>query len=602
MIGAMRSNPVLHTVSPAVVALLLTGFAAGCAQPSPDAEVEPAQSPAVARTIELADQYVAAYFERYPDVATAEGYAGADLARLPNLSPEATAEWEALEDDLLARLDQVDRAAVDGTPEAVTHDFLREVLEASIGARVCQIDLWKVSPTWTGWQSQYSYLATVQPVETAAERTAAVARARALGDYLDQQIASLRRGIERGYTAPKNNVERVLEQMDSLLASPATESPFFDPARRADEAETAFREELETALTEAVYPAIARYRDFLRDEYEPAARSDIAVAANTDGEACYRAAVRFHTSLEIGAEEIHRIGEEQMAKIVDEMREIGERAFGTSEVRELLTLVTTDPRYTFESRQAMVDYAESAVQRAEARVPEWFGIVPRADVVVVPYPEFRERSAPGAEYMSATEDRPGTYYINTYKPETHSRAGVEATAFHETYPGHHLQISIAKERTGTHDVQRYFGTSGFIEGWALYTERLADEMALYSGDVDRLGLLSNEALRAARLVVDSGMHALGWSRQEAIDYLASHTAESPDLVEAEVDRYIAVPGQATSYMLGSLEIRRLRELAESRLGDAFDIQGFHDRVLEDGAVTLAQLRRKIEAWSTGAGG
>jgi uncharacterized protein (DUF885 family) len=285
------------------------------------------------------------------------------------------------------------------------------------------------------------------------------------------------------------------------------------------------------------------------------------------------------------------------------MADIGGRSFGTTDVRELLAKVQRPP-YTFRSRQEIVDYATAAVRRAEAAAPRWFGIVPKAEVRVVPYPEFRERSAPGGEYMAASDDgsRPGTYYLNTYEAETQSKAGIEATAFHEAYPGHHLQNAIAKERRDTHAVQRYFGSSGFGEGWALYTERLADEMGLYSEDVDRLGLLSNEALRAGRLVVDSGMHALGWSRQQAIDYLLAHTAETPERIASEVDRYIAVPGQATAYMVGNLEIRRLRELAQQRLGDRFRVQDFHDRVLEDGAVTLSMLRAKIERWSSGDAG
>ena len=350
-------------------------------------------------------------------------------------------------------------------------------------------------------------------------------------------------------------------------------------------------------VEEQVRPGIRRYRDFLAKEYLAAARTDVGVASNRGGEACYRGALRYHTSLPLTAEEVHRMGLEQMERITAEMREIGGRSFGTDDVRALLTKVQQPP-YTFGSRQEIVDYATAAVKRAEAVVPQWFGIVPRAAVRVVPYPEFRERSAPGGEYQSASDDgsRPGTYYINTYEPQTQSKAGIEATAFHEAYPGHHLQISIAKERRDTHPVQRYFGNAGYTEGWALYTERLAAEMGIYSGDVDRLGLLSNEALRAGRLVVDSGMHALGWSRQRAIDYLLAHTAESAARVTAEIDRYIAVPGQATAYMVGNLEIRRLRALAERELGERFSVKEFHDRVLEDGAVTLAMLRDKIGRW------
>jgi uncharacterized protein (DUF885 family) len=191
--------------------------------------------------------------------------------------------------------------------------------------------------------------------------------------------------------------------------------------------------------------------------------------------------------------------------------------------------------------------------------------------------------------------------INTYQPEKQSRAILEATAFHEAYPGHHTQFTLAQERTDLHPVSRYFFLSGFGEGWALYTERLADEMGLYSSDLDRLGMLSNEAWRAARLVVDSGMHGKGWSREQAIDYMNSHTSNPEALNIAEVDRYIAVPGQATSYLLGALEIRRLRELAEAELGSDFDIRRFHDQVLQDGAIPLTQLEGKIMRWIEAGG-
>jgi uncharacterized protein (DUF885 family) len=242
--------------------------------------------------------------------------------------------------------------------------------------------------------------------------------------------------------------------------------------------------------------------------------------------------------------------------------------------------------------------ARDAVARAKAAAPQWFGLLPRADVIVQPVPAFSEASAPGAFYTNPAEDgsRPGTYSINLRGAETAPRAGIEATAFHEAFPGHHLQSALALERTTLHPISRYIYLSGFGEGWALYTERLAEEMGLYSGDVDRMGLLSNEALRAARLVVDAGMHGLGWSRDQAIQYMLDNTAESRESVTSEVDRYIAVPAQATSYMLGNLEIRRLRAQAEQAMGDRFDVKAFHDRVLEDGSVPLSMLRAKIERW------
>jgi uncharacterized protein (DUF885 family) len=220
-------------------------------------------------------------------------------------------------------------------------------------------------------------------------------------------------------------------------------------------------------------------------------------------------------------------------------------------------------------------------------------------MVVEPYPPFLEKTAPGGQAIPPSADgAPGKYMVNAYDATSQSRAGLESTAFHEAYPGHHMQLALALEKDGLHPISRYFFLSGFGEGWALYTERLADEMGLFSGDIDRLGLYSNEALRAARLVVDSGMHVLGWSRQQAIDYLLANTTETPDRATAEIDRYIAVPGQATAYMIGNLEIRKLRTEAEAALGAKFDVKAFHDALLEDGSMPLWALREKIERWTT----
>ncbi|HET9765707.1 MAG TPA: DUF885 domain-containing protein [Thermoanaerobaculia bacterium] len=563
--------------------------AAGTTTPAPALPADPA-----ARVDALADAYVKAFFEHIPDQATAQGRADADHSRLPDNSLAGLDAWRDEEDALLDELGGVERARLSGRA-VVTHDFLRELLEASVGARVCETELWNVSPTWTGWQATYTFLASVQPVGTAALRQAALSRLGQLPRYLDGETARLREGLRRGFSAPKGNVQRVVEQMDGLLEGPTVESPFYDPAKRDGDA--AFGQALAKVIEEQARPAIRRYRDFLAKEYLAAAREAIAVAANPQGRECYRAAVRFHTSTRMEPEEIHRLGLQQMDRATAEMKTIGARSFGTADPAALLAKVKQPP-YTFASRQQLVDYATAAVERARAAVPRWFGTVPKATVVVVPYPAFRERSAPGAEYQSGSDDgsRPGTYYINAFEAEKQSRAGIEATAFHETYPGHHLQGAVAKEVGGTHPIQRYFGSSGFSEGWGLYSERLAEEMGLYSDDLAKLGLLSNEALRSARLVVDSGMHALGWTRQQAIDYVLAHTTQTPERAAAEVDRYIAVPGQATAYMIGNLEIRRLRDYAEKQLGEHFQAQAFHDQVLGDGAVTLGMLDAKIKHW------
>jgi uncharacterized protein (DUF885 family) len=270
-------------------------------------------------------------------------------------------------------------------------------------------------------------------------------------------------------------------------------------------------------------------------------------------------------------------------------------------VPKLLQQVRTDPKYTFKSREALIAYSQAALARAKAAVPQRFGLLPKADVVIQPYPKFREKNGPN-EYNAPAEDgsRPGIFFINAYQPDKHSRVEDESTAFHETIPGHHLQGSIALERKGIHPIGRYISNSGYAEGWALYAERLADEMNLFSSDLDRLGMLSSQSLRAARLVVDSGIHTMGWTRQQAIDYMLAHTAESEHDSSSEVDRYVIYPGQATAYMLGMLQIRQARDDAEKTMGTKFDIKAFHDRVLEDGGVPLTFLTAKVKHWAEAA--
>ena len=256
----------------------------------------------------------------------------------------------------------------------------------------------------------------------------------------------------------------------------------------------------------------------------------------------------------------------------------------------------TDRQFLFRSRQELIDYSKAALERARAAAPQAFGILPKADVRIEPYPAFRERNAPG-EYNPPSEDgrRAGLFYISAYEPEKKSRADNESTAFHETIPGHHLQVAIALERSGIHPIGRYIFNSGYVEGWALYAEGLADEMTLFTGDLDRLGMFGSQNWRAVRLVVDTGMHALGWTRQQAIDYMLAHTTANATDAASEIDRYIIWPGQATSYMLGRLEILAAREDARRAAGESFDIKDFHDRVLEDGSVPLTYLREKIRA-------
>lgn len=567
-------------------------LAMACSSPPPPGP--PPADGAANKVTALADAYVKDYFAAFPHYALAYGAPDVHPDRLSDHSLPALKRWQDREDQLLADLKQIDLTSIESRAEAVTYKFLQNLLETAQGYRVCRIELWNVSPTWTGWQAEMPVIAGMQATATPADQQNAIARFSQLPKYLDDEIANLKEGLRLKYTAPKHNVQTVIGQMDALLKAPIAESPFVQMAKKDA---PAFRKQLEDLEKTQIRQAIQRYRDFLRDVYVKGAREAIGVSANPDGGACYEASVKYYATVAMTPKEVHDLGLSQMDKIQTEMRQIGERSFNTSDPIALLKLVRTDPKYRFKNREELIKYAEAAIQRARQALPKAFGRIPSAPVIVEPYPSYLEKTAPGGQAVPPSADgKPGKYLINAYKANEQSRAGLESTAFHEAYPGHHMQAAVALERKELHPISRYFFLSGFGEGWALYTERLADEMGLFSSDVDRLGLLSNEALRAARLVVDSGMHVLGWTRQQAIDYVLSHTTETPDRAAAEIDRYIAVPAQATAYMIGNLEIRKLRTEAEHTLGAKFDIREFHDLLLADGSLPLWVLREKVGRW------
>ncbi|HNP36657.1 MAG TPA: DUF885 domain-containing protein [Woeseiaceae bacterium] len=583
-----------HKLLTIVAALML----AACArEPQPDVN-EPA-SAARDQVNSIANAFVDAYYRQYPEEVYEVGYPDAPQDRFGDHSKNATAHWDEQLDSWLVALDGIDVPALAGTPEALTYVFTRERLQSIIAMRSCKMTLWNVSPTWTGWQSQAIATLAVQPVATADEKQNALARARDIERFVQTEIANLKTGMDTGYLAPTSNVTAVVDQMDTLIHTPIEESPFFDPAQRSDDAEfkTAYRQ----VVAHEVHDALLAYRDFLQDDYR--GRGQIGVGANPNGADCYAASVRFWSSLPADPMQIHRTGLSEMSRIQTEMLQIAQESFGTSDLKSLFEELRSNPEYTFASEQAMLDYVNAAVLRGQQAVAGWFGHVPDAELRVIASPAYQKDSG-GGFYSAGAADgsRPGIYQVGTYNPQGISKAGTESTAFHESWPGHHLQMSVALLNESLAPVLRYMYVAGMGEGWGLYSERLADEMGLYSSDLARLGMLSNEAYRAARLVVDPGMHVLGWTRQQAIDYMLEHTAEGLDAISGEVDRYAAVPGQATSYLVGSLEIQRLRKHAAAALGDTFDIREFHDRVLAHGGVTLPMLGASINAWIEEASG
>ena len=367
-----------------------------------------------------------------------------------------------------------------------------------------------------------------------------------------------------------------------------------------------FLNDVLTAVEDHVYPALAGYRDYLVASIVPIARSDTrpGLAYVAGGESTYRRLIREHTSLplaECDPRAIHEFGLAEIARIRAEISELGAKALGTDDVARIQEQLRNDPALHFSTREEVEEAAVVALERARVAMPRFFGILPAAECVVTRIPAFEEANSTTAYYNQPDPNggRPGRYYVNTYRPETRPRYEAEVLAYHESIPGHHLQIAIAQERDNLPLFRRHLGSTAFVEGWALYTERLADEMGLYSSDLDRFGMLSYDAWRASRLVVDTGLHAFGWSRDQGIAYMVENTLLSRQNIENEVDRYIAWPGQALAYKIGQREILALRDQARAARGAAFSWAEFHDRILENGAVSLPALRGVIGRWLAG---
>jgi len=436
-----------------------------------------------------------------------------------------------------------------------------------------------------------------------AHLDAYLGKASKAGMLIDQAIDRLRQGLVNGRTPPRVAIEKSLGQMDAYLASPLDQDPFMRIRTPAIPGDTvrAWQERMAAQVETVVRPAMARYRDTIAAEVLPAARPQekSGVCWLPDGEEIYSRAVHRYTSLDLTPEEIHQIGLDEIAALGHEYRELGDKVLGTTDLVEIYARLRDDPALRFGSGEEIKAHVEAALDRANAAIPDWFGRRPEAPCILMEVPEVGAGDAPLAYYLPPAGDgsRPGIFFINTTAPTTRTRYESEALSFHEGVPGHHFQLALAAEVEELPMFRRNGLVTVYVEGWGLYVERLALEMGLYSGDLDHFGILSFDSWRAGRLVVDTGIHALGWSRQQAIDYLAANSPQAPNNIENEVDRYIGFTGQALAYKIGQREIFRLRREAEQAMGSRFDIKGFHDAILLAGPVPLDLLGDLVREWS-----
>jgi uncharacterized protein (DUF885 family) len=578
-------------------ALICLLAATACA-PQPSIVPAPDQRGATVgrQVIAIADNYFASWRESYPEINTTSGFSGARHDRLSDNSAAGEKAWQTKEDRWLAQMRGIDSAALIGRPEWVTYGLLREELEASTGMRVCNFRVWNVSPM-IGMLAGYAPLAQQQPVGTEELRAQALARWRTFPHFVDTEIENLREGVRTGYIEPKVNVTRVIASADKILSTTPTTSPFYAPANA--DSTPAFRQAFARIVGEGIHPAVRRYRDYLANEYLPIARESVSITANPNGAECNAASIRRYTTLKMSPDEIFDLGTRIVVHAESTMRVITVTRYGTSDVRAAMRRVRADSSSSFHSREEVIPATEAILARVRQAVPRVFNVIPKAPLVAEPFPAFQEAGQPLANYESPAEDgsRPGIFHVNIrYAMTPGEKLRMEGLAFHEGIPGHHFQIAISMEHPHSHPLNRELGNSAFVEGWAIYSESVADALGLFSSDASRLRWLEDNVYNGVAVAMEAGMHAKGWTRKQAIDYELAHTTRTPEQAAIDVDRRIGWPGQGYSYQVGGLEIHRLRTEAERQLGPKFDLRAFHDQVLEGGVVTLPMLRDKIARW------
>jgi uncharacterized protein (DUF885 family) len=418
---------------------------------------------------------------------------------------------------------------------------------------------------------------------------AMVEKLRGLGRYYRELTERQREGVASNRFPARFAVEDTVAQLEEILATPVADDRLLlttPPPSGLDV--DAWKARLRTVVETEVRPGMAAYRDVLRDEVLPHARPDDRVGLTwlEGGDAAYATTLRHFTTTDRTAQEIHDLGLETVARLADEYRALGPEVVGSDDLQQIFEAMRTDPKLHFETGEQLVEASEVALQRAWDAMPAWFEVLPKARCAVQ-----STMSGAKAFYFPPASDgsRGGTFFVNVADPQSWGTFELESMAFHEGIPGHHLQLAIAGELEGVPDFRKHIHNSAYAEGWGLYTERLSDEMGLYSGPVDRMGMYAADSMRACRLVVDTGLHALGWSREQAVQYMVENSPLAEGVVRPEVDRYIVSPGQATSYMVGRVEIQRMRAEAEQRQGNRFEVRKFHSAVLDSGALPLDVL-------------
>jgi uncharacterized protein (DUF885 family) len=454
-----------------------------------------------------------------------------------------------------------------------------------------------------GVQQDAAQLFTVMPGGTTPQLEAQLARLQALPAVIDQTIALLEEGLAKGITPPQITLRDVPQQVLNQIPEEPLQSPLLQsfvnlPAAVSGEDGLRLRAAAAKTYTAEVRPAFQRLEKFIREQYLPRARQSIAASDLPDGQAWYAWRIKTQTSTNLTAQQIHDIGLAEVKRIRAEMERVKAQTGFKGTLQEFFVYLRTDPKFFFTDKEELLRAYRDIAKRADPQLMKLFKTLPRSTYGVIPVPSYAEKSQTTAYYNggSVESGRPGYFYANTYALETRPKWEMQPLTLHEAVPGHHLQISLAQEMGELPEFRRYGGYTAFVEGWGLYSESLGEEMGFYTDPYDKFGQLTYEMWRAVRLVVDTGMHALGWSRQQAIDFFKDNAGKSEHDIVVEIDRYIVWPGQALAYKLGELKFKELRAYATKELGAKFDVRLFHDEVLRNGALPLSVLDTHIKEW------
>lgn len=584
-------------------------FATACAWSGPvSAPVAvPVVVPPAAANQQL-DSLAEAFYEEFlaanPTAATANGDHRYDHLYIASFAESQRQAARLRTERHLASLQAIDRTSLD-VEHQLTYDVFRWNMESNLRAYAHPSHLAPLNQffNFTASFAQLGSGTGIHPFQTVKNYDDFLSRIAGFTQSLDTAIANMRRGMAAGIVQPRVLMERVLPQIAAHVVSTPDSSIFYGPVRNMPAGFTAedrarLTTAYETAIRAQLVPAFARLHEFIREEYVPVARTTVGLSALPGGVQWYRDLVRTSTTTDLTPDQIHEIGLSEVARIHREMDGVRQQVGFPGTLAEFLRHLQTDPRFRYTTREEMLADYRAAQTRIDPLTDRLFDVKPKANYEIRPVEPFRERSFAGGAYQAASPDgsRPGIFYLNTYDPASRARYRMESLLLHEGSPGHHFQITIQRELEHLPRIRRFGGFTAYSEGWGLYAESIGRELGVYTDPYQYYGALAGELWRAIRLVLDTGIHAKGWTREQAIEYAQQNSSESDTQIISEVERFIAIPGQALAYKIGELKIRELRTRAEEILGARFDIKAFHRAILEDGALPLAVLESKIDSW------